>query len=96
MHAVVRHYSGAGAKELFDVLEARKADVESAIRAVTGLVSYALIRTGDGGVSVTICEDKSGTDQSLQVAREWIQANAPDTGAAPPAVLEGSPVVHVS
>ena len=28
MHAVVRTYSGAGAKQLFDLLEQRKADVE--------------------------------------------------------------------
>lgn len=96
MHAVVRNYSGSGAKELFDLLEERKADVESAIGAVTGLVSYSLIRTADGGVSLTVCNDKAGTDQSVQVARDWIQANAPDLGAAPPAVLEGTPIVHVS
>ncbi|SEE71240.1 hypothetical protein SAMN05444161_6819 [Rhizobiales bacterium GAS191] len=29
MHAVVRTYSGKGAKELFDLLEKRKADVEN-------------------------------------------------------------------
>lgn len=29
MHAVVRTYSGAGAKQVFDVLEQRKADVEN-------------------------------------------------------------------
>ena len=29
MHAVVRNYSGAGAKQLFDVLEERKVDVEA-------------------------------------------------------------------
>lgn len=96
MHAVLRKYSGSGAKELFDLLEEHKADVESAIGAVTGLVSYSLIRTADGGVSVTVCDDQTGTDQSVQVARDWIQANAPDIGAAPPTVLEGTPIVHVS
>jgi hypothetical protein len=34
MHAVVRSYSGPGARELFDLLEARKDDVESVIRSV--------------------------------------------------------------
>jgi len=32
MYAVVRTYSGAGAKKLFDVLEKRSADVEALIR----------------------------------------------------------------
>ena len=36
MHAVVRNYSGTGAKELADVLEKRKGDVESIMRGVKG------------------------------------------------------------
>jgi hypothetical protein len=48
MHAVVRNYSGAGAKQLFDLLEQRKVEVESVIRKVPGLVSYTLVRSGDG------------------------------------------------
>ena len=53
MHAVVRMYSGAGGKKLFDVLEERKGEVEALIRPVKGFVSYSLIRTADGGTSVT-------------------------------------------
>jgi hypothetical protein len=60
MHAVVRNYSGAGAKELFDLLEQRKADVEAVIRKVPGLMSYTLLRSDSGGVSVTVCKDKAG------------------------------------
>ena len=45
MHAVVRNYSGAGAKQLFDLLEQRKADVEANLRKVPGLVSYTLLRS---------------------------------------------------
>jgi len=36
MDAVVRTYSGKGAKELFDVLEKHKKDVETLMRSVTG------------------------------------------------------------
>ena len=36
MHAVVRTYSGQGARALFDILEERKAEVESMIRSVLG------------------------------------------------------------
>ena len=96
MHAVVRNYSGSGAKELFDLLEERKADVESIMRSVTGLVTYSAIRTDDGGVTVTVCQDKSGTDESIRVAREWIQENASGIGSSPPAVSEGSIMVQIS
>ena len=95
MHAVVRNYSGAGAKQLFDLLEQRKADVEAAIRKVPGLISYTLLRSGDGGVSVTVCKDKAGADESLKVARDWIQKNASNIGASPPTVMEGSVIVQI-
>ena len=70
MHAVVRTYSGKGAKDLFDVLEKRKTDVESLLRPIKGFVSYTLARSGDGGFSVTVCQDKAGTDESVQAARD--------------------------
>ena len=84
MHAVVRAYSGNGAKELIDLLEKRKAEVENIIRPVKGFVSYTLARSGDGGFSVTVCQDKAGTDESLRVAKEWIAKNAGDAGAGAP------------
>ncbi len=96
MHAVVRSYSGSGAKELFDLLEQRLAEVESLIRAVQGFVAYSLIRTDDGGVSVTVCQDKAGTDESLQAARDWIQQNASDLSTSPPTISEGSVLLHLS
>lgn len=95
MHAVIRTYSGQGAKELFDLLEQRKTDVEDAIRAVPGFKAYTLMRTADGGVTVTVCRDKAGTDASLQVAREWIQQNASGIGASPPAVAEGDVILQL-
>jgi restriction endonuclease Mrr len=95
MHAVIRTYSGQGAKELFDLLEERKSDVENVIRAVPGFQAYTLMRTADGGITVTVCQDKAGTDASLQVAREWIQQNAPNIGASPPAVAEGAVILQL-
>ena len=43
MYAVVRTFSGPGAKDLFELLEARKTEVEAAIRSVPGLVSSDLL-----------------------------------------------------
>jgi len=95
MHAVVRGYSGKGAKQLFDLLEQHKAEVEKLLRAITGFASYTLARNGDGGFSVTVCADKAGTDASLKVAREWIAKNAANTGAGAPTVMEGPVILHL-
>jgi hypothetical protein len=95
MYAIVRNYSGAGAKQLFDVLDQRKAEVEATLRKVPGLVSYTLARGGDGGMSITVCKDKAGADESVKAAREWIRANAANVPAYPPAIMEGSVIVQI-
>ncbi|MFK0088632.1 hypothetical protein ACIQUS_15210 [Pseudomonas sp. NPDC090755] len=95
MYAVIRTYLGTGAKQLFELLQERSSDVEAALRTVPGLVSYTLLNTGDGGTAVTVCEDKSGSDASLKVAREWIQKNASHIHAEPPIVTEGPVIVQI-
>lgn len=95
MEAMIRTYSGKGAKELFDVLAKHKSDLESLLRSVKGFVSYTLARTSDGGFSVTICQDKAGIDDSLQKAKDWIAKNAGATGAGAPKVTEGSVIAHL-
>ena len=96
MYAVVRNYSGAGAKELFALLDERKSDVETRLRAVDGFVSYTLIRTNEGGVSVTVCQDQGGTDQSAQVARDWVKANTAGLNTDPPTVSKGPVILHLT
>jgi hypothetical protein len=95
MHLVIRKYSGSGAVKLFDVLEKHSAELQTLMRPVQGLVSYTLARSGDGGFSVTVCQDKAGIDQSIQKAADWIAKNAPNTGAAKPEITLGNVVAHV-
>lgn len=94
MHAVVRTYSGDGARQLFDILEAHKSEVQSTLQKVTGIVSYTLLRTGDGGMSITVCNDKAGADESVRVARDWIKNNASGVSASPPDISEGAVIVQ--
>ena len=95
MHAVVRTYSGKGAKGLIDVIEKNKVEVERLIRSVKGFVSYSLVRTSRGGFSVSVYEDKAGTDESIRVARDWISKNASKLGTARPTVSEGTVVFQL-
>ena len=93
MYAVVRSYSGQGASELFDLLPQREEEVKALISGVPGFSSYAAVRSGDGGVTVTICEDKDGTDDSSRRAAEWVKENA-STTVNPPTITEGSTVLQ--
>jgi hypothetical protein len=95
MHAVVRTYSGKGAKGLIDIIEKNTVEVERLIRSVKGFVSYSLVRTTRGGFSVSVYQDKAGTDESIRVARDWISKNASKTGAAAPTVSEGTVVFQL-
>ena len=94
MQAVVRTYSGKGGKELFDILEKNKPEVEKLLRGVKGLVSYTLARGGDGGFSVTVCQDKAGVDESVRIARDWIAKNAASAGTSPH-ISEGAVMLHI-
>jgi hypothetical protein len=87
-HTVIRSYSGEGATELFDALEQRENDVRKIIASVPGFVSYTAFRTGAGGMTVTVCEDKAGTDESSRRAAAWVQDNVPVAVGAP-TITEG-------
>ena len=72
-----------------------RSEVEATIRKVPGLVSYSLVRSSDGGMSITVCQDKAGADESVKVAREWIRKNAANVPAYPPAIMEGPIIVQI-
>ena len=94
MHGVIRTYSGDGAKQLFDLIVERQDEVKELIGGVPGFVSYALIQTGDGGATVTVCKDKTGTDESVKRARDWVAENGAAFGAAAPVVTEGGTEIY--
>jgi hypothetical protein len=95
MHAVIRTYAGNGAKELFDLLEKRKSDVEELMRSIQGFVAYDLVRTDSGGTSFTVCQNKAGVNESIRRAKEWIATNASDIRANDPVMSEGPVLVHL-
>lgn len=93
MYAVVRTYSGQGASELFDAIEQRQDEVKDIISGVAGFVSYAALRNADGGVTVTVCQEKAGTDESSQRAADWVKENV-DVTVDPPSIAEGDTVLQ--
>ncbi len=87
MYAVVRRYKDA--TPLFNELARRQADVEAVIRPVPGFVAYYLIRSEDGGISLTLCEDRTGTIESSRRAADWIRQNLPQLAGNLPEFMEG-------
>jgi hypothetical protein len=43
--------------------------------------------------TVTVCQDKNGTDESSRRAAEWVRDNI-GTTVGPPSITEGSTVVY--
>jgi heme-degrading monooxygenase HmoA len=93
VHAVIRHYRGN--TQLFDELERRTDEVEQVIRGVSGFVSYSLVRTDDGGFSVSVYADEAGTEESTRVAADWVRQNVPHVTGDPPEVIEGRVVLQL-
>ena len=98
MDVVVRTYTGKGSKELLSVLEKHKTDVEKLMRTVKGFESYTLARSsdGEGGLSMTVCQDKAGTEESVRLAKDWISKNASNISVDAPKVSAGSIIIHAT
>ena len=93
MHTVIRQYSGEGASELTAQIFSQAKGVEAAIRSVPGVISYALVRTSGGCISITICENEIGANASVKVAAEFISNNC-TVIANPPVVSEGEAIIY--
>jgi len=95
MYTTMRQYAGI-TPAVFDALMSRKVDVETLIRQVPGFVHYDLVRTADGLTSVTVCQDKVGTDESSKQVSAWIGKNLPAMQGNAPVITGGEDVFHFS
>ena len=91
MYATVRSYSDPG---LAAALAARGDEVRALIRDVAGFRAYYLVEADSGTVSVTVCDDQAGAEESNRVAADWLKSNMPELGAAAaPTVAAGTVVL---
>jgi hypothetical protein len=88
MYAVVRRYTGASA--LADALVQREQEVSSLLKGVPGFRMYHALRTSEGNVAtITLCDDKAGTEESSRVAATWVRENLSGASISPPEITEG-------
>jgi hypothetical protein len=94
MYATLRRYIGN--PDLATKLLTHRKDIESLIRGVKGFEAYYMVKTGDGIVSVTICEDRTGTEESNKKAATWIKENLPDVAKRSPELMAGEVVMQLT
>ncbi|AHG91242.1 hypothetical protein J421_3705 [Gemmatirosa kalamazoonensis] len=87
MHAVIRQWSGA--TPLIEAMESRRGEVQQIIGGVRGFVAYYAVRDGDRLTSITVCEDRAGTEESTRRAGQWVRDNLPGVSLAAPEIREG-------
>lgn len=78
---------------MFDALVEREEAVKSIISTVPGFMSYEAFRTDGGGQTVTVCQDKAGTDEPSRRAAEWVKEDI-SAMADPPTITDGSTILH--
>jgi hypothetical protein len=75
MFAGVRKYTGSPL--LSDELVKRQDEIKSVLTPIAGFHAYYLIKTADGAVSMTVCQDRAGVDESNRVADTWLKDKLP-------------------
>ncbi len=91
MYTVVRRYAD---HTVINAVVELQADVQKLISGVPGFVAYYAVRTGTGGVTVTVCQDQAGTTESTRRAAEFIRERVSAAAESPPEVTEGETVVN--
>ena len=93
MYATVRHYQNT---TLADELAARRNDVEAVISPVQGLRGYYLMRTDDGCMTITVCDDRAGVEESSRRAAEYLRDHAGDfSGDTTPMISSGEVLIQI-
>lgn len=92
MFASIRKYSGA--PTLTDELVKKQTEIESALRPISGFHNYYLLQTGDGAISMTVCENRNGAEESNRVESTWLKDNLPTFAKRAPETWTGELRMH--
>ena len=88
MYVSVRRYAGSH-PGLFDEVASRRQDLEATMRQAPGFRAWYLVRTGAGMMTITLCDEQAGADESVRLAAGWIRDNMPQLAPNPPEVSNG-------
>ena len=94
MFASIRKYHGA--PTIADELVKKQDELKSVLTPVAGFHAYYLIKTGDGAVSMTVCENRGGAEESNRVEATWLKDKLPTFATRPPEITTGELRIHLN
>ena len=94
MDASVRRYRGM-APGAVDQVRQRRHEFEPLLRQVSGFRAWYMIGADDGMITVTLCDDRMGAEESVRVAGDYIGRNIPDLIPNPPDVSSGEVAAQI-
>ena len=94
MFASISKYNSA--PMLADELAKRQDEIKAVLTPIAGFHAYYLIKTGDGAVSMTVCENRSGAEESNRVAATWLKDKLPTFATRQPEIWTGELRIHLN
>ena len=93
MYTVIRQYTG---NSLRDIIKRDEASLRQTMTGVPGLREYHMVETKDGLATITVCDDKKGTQESTKRAAEWVKDHVPSSAnLSKPTIYEGETIMSV-
>ena len=94
MFASIRKYNGV--PTLVEELLKNQEDIKSVLRPIRGFHSYYLVKTNDGAVSMTVCDDRAGAEESNRVASTFLKDKLPTFATRAPEITTGEVQLHLN
>jgi len=94
MFASIRKYNSA--PTLADELSKKQDELKGVLAPIAGFHAYYLIKTGDGAVSMTVCENRTGAEESNRVEATWLKDKLPTFATRPPEISTGELRIELS
>jgi hypothetical protein len=94
MFASIRKYDGA--PSLVAEVIKHQDEIKAVLKPIPGFNAYYLLKTNDGAVSMTVCDDKAGADESNRVEAKWFKDKLPTFATRAPQITTGEVGVHLN
>src|SRR5437899_8821978 len=86
MFASIRKYN---APTLAEELVKRQDEIKAVLRPIQGFHAFYMLKTNDGLLSMTVCADRAGAEESNRVASTWLKDKLPTFATRPPEITTG-------
>ena len=93
MFASMRKYNAA--PTLVEELVKKQDDIKAVLRPIRGFHAYYLLKTSGGAVSLTVCDDRAGAEESNRVASTWLKDKLPTFSTTSPEITTGEVQIHL-